>query len=358
VVSEIAAADPAELPPWLADTLARVLARQRGHALLLHGRAGDGVLALALGLARGWLCSGDAGRPCGRCGSCRLAAQRAHPDLFVVLPQSMREQFGWPGFEDRPTGAEGDVPRGKGRARPSRQIRIDEVRALLDWASRTPSGAGGKVAVIHPGEAMNPHAASALLKTLEEPPPGTRIVVTAGDPARLLPTVRSRCQRVVVPRAGVSEAAGWLAAQGIGHPDVLLAACAGAPLEAAALARGGVDAAAWSALPAAVAAGRAEVFAGWAVTDVVDALAKLCHDAMAQACEGSPAFFPRTGWPRVPADALTALAAWSRRLGVVQRQAEHPWHEALLVEALVAAGREALTGRRPVRPAALDTLPG
>jgi DNA polymerase-3 subunit delta' len=179
-----------------------------------------------------------------------------------------------------------------------------------------------------------------LLKTLEEPPAGTRLVLTAGDPALLLPTVRSRCQRLPLPAPPATEAAGWLSAQGVAQPGVLLAACSGRPLDALALAQSGVDAAAWSALPAAVARGQAAALAGWPVPQVVDTLQKLCHDAMARA-SGAPALYFPTD--RVPAGAAwPALAAWSRELVRIARNEDHPWQEALMIDALVTQGRSAL----------------
>ena len=88
--------------PWLAEPLAAALdgARgHRGHALLVHGDEGSGSLALALTLAQAWLCEGavesesprGAGPcPCGRCGSCRLVQSHVHPDLVVLLPETLR----------------------------------------------------------------------------------------------------------------------------------------------------------------------------------------------------------------------------------------------------------------------------
>jgi DNA polymerase-3 subunit delta' len=73
---------------------------------------------------------------------------------------------------------------------------------------------------------------------------------------------------------------------------------------------------------------------------VVDALQKLCHDAMARATGGAPRYFPAA---TVPAHgALAALSAWSQELARVSRHSEHPWNEGLLVDAMVHAGARAL----------------
>ena len=333
--------------PWLADAVRETLAAQRGHALLLHASAGSGALPFALTLAQAWLCEGPGEiRPCGHCGSCRLVQSRLHPDLCVLLPEVQRREHGWLLAEDKPEGDEA-------KRKPSKQIRIDEVRGLIDWSTKTSARGRGKVAVLHPAESLNLQSANALLKTLEEPPPGTRLLLTAGDPALLLPTVRSRCQRQRLNGPSGAVAAAWLVAQaGISEADaqVLLAACSGRPLEALALQQAGVDAAAWSALPQAVAQGHAAALSGWPLPRALDALHKLCHDALARANGAAAHYFPT---PRVPASgSVTLLADWSRELGRVARHDDHPWHEGLLLEALVKAGAQALAPSAGTRPAA------
>lgn len=327
--------------PWLAEPLAVALATHRGHALLVHGAAGVGALPFALVLAQAWLCEATAAaspRPCGRCGSCRLVQSHVHPDLLVLLPETLRRAHDWPLADDKGEGEDA-------KRKPSRQIRIDEVRSLIDWATRTSARGRGKVAVLHPAEALNAQSGNALLKTLEEPPVGTRLVLTTGDPALLLPTVRSRCQRLHLPAPAPDAAAGWLVAQGVAQPEVLLAASSGRPLDALALAQAGIDAEAWSALPSAVARGHAAALAGWPVPRAVDALQKLCHDAMCRAGGGPALYFPSQ---RVPAGAAwPALAAWSHELARVARHEDHPWQEALMIDALVTQGRLALMASPP-----------
>jgi DNA polymerase III subunit delta' len=319
--------------PWLAEPLADALARQRGHALMLHGAPGIGTLAFGLVLAQAWLCEGAGDRrPCGRCGSCRLVQSHLHPDLFVLLPEVQRQAQGWPLVDDKPD---------DDKKKPSRQIRIDDVRSAIDWVTKTSARGRGKVLFMHPAEALNPQAGNALLKTLEEPPAGTRVLISVADPAHLLPTVRSRCQRLGLPAPSTAEAEQWLQARGVNDGAVLLAACSGRPLDALALAEVGVDAAAWTALPRAMARGQGEALAGWPVPRVVDALQKLCHDAMAQAAGGAGCYFPVGS---VPGSAgIDALSAWHQRLLRVARHDDHPWHEGLLVASLVAQAQAALT---------------
>jgi DNA polymerase-3 subunit delta' len=142
----------------------------------------------------------------------------------------------------------------------------------------------------------------------------------------------------------------------------LLAACSGRPLDALAWMKDGIDSASWAALPAAVFAGRAQMLAGWPIPRVVDALHKLCHDAMAVASGAPPVYFPKLQIAAPNAAAvLRDLAAWSHELDRVARHDDHPWNEGLLIEALVAAGAAAVLGggglqQSDVSRARLDTL--
>jgi len=334
-------ANPTPLP-WLAPTVARALAMPHAHALLLHGAGGDGLFECATTIARAWLCEAGGGgaRPCGHCGACRQLAAGLHPDLHLLMPEELRHQLGL-ASADAGEGGDGDGGP-KGKRKPSRQIRIDDVRAAIDWVATTSSRGRAKVVLVHPSEAMNLQSANALLKTLEEPPRGARLLLTAAEPSRLLPTVRSRCQvvRLVPPDAATARA--WLQAQGLTQPEVLLAACSQRPLDALAMAAAGIDAARWAALPAAVLARQAAAMAGWTVPRVVEALQKLCHDALAVAGGGAPRFFPAQALP-VPASAA-ALAAWSRDLARLARQADHPWHEGLWLDAQLARAAAAWRG--------------
>jgi len=280
---------PAEFAalPWLAAPLHQALTQQRSHALLVQAAQGSGEFLFMLTLAKAWLCEGDPTQgPCGHCGSCHLVATRAHPDLWVLLPEARRAEFGW-----SPADESVQEPGNKPRKKPSKQIRIDEVRAAIDWIGQTMSRGRAKVLLVFPAEAMNLQAASAFLKTLEEPPGAARLLLGCSDAESLLPTVRSRCQRLLLALPSNEAAMAWLAGQGVAQADVLLAATAGAPLQALALANSGVDGGAWLALPGAVSRGQVGVFDGWPVPMVLDALFKLCHDAMAIAAGAQPRYF-------------------------------------------------------------------
>jgi DNA polymerase-3 subunit delta' len=320
--------------PWLAEPLAEALRSMQGHALLVHGPSGVGQFELAQSLAAAWLCEEPTpAGACGHCVSCRLIAARTHPDLRVLVPEALRVTLGWD--DDAEAARDGE---GK-KAKPSRELKVEAVRELIVWAHSTSSRGRGKVAVLYPAHAMNAVAANALLKTLEEPPAGMRLVLATFDPELLLPTLRSRCQRWALQAPLREEALRWLAAQGIDPPEVLLDAAGGRPLDAQAMAQDGLSAAGWLALPAAVAKGDARPLSGWGVPRVVDALQKLCHDAMSLASGGAARFFPRAPFP--PALDFAALAAWSKSLNRVARHDEHPWNAGLLIESLVLEGSRA-----------------
>jgi DNA polymerase-3 subunit delta' len=341
--------------PWLAAPLARALETQTAHALLLHAPGGVGQFELGLLLAQGWLCESTtvslAKRPCGVCPSCRLVAAHSHPDMLVLVPEALRESLGWAAEE----GEEGGADR-SGKKKPSKDIRVEEVRAAIALALTTTSRGRGKAIVIHPAERMNPIAANAFLKTLEEPAGSARFVLCTSAPDALLPTIRSRCQAIALALPPPAVAAAWLRGQGIAEPDVLLAGCGGQPQEVLALAQLGVDAAAWRALPGQVAAGDVSALRGWPLPLAVETLQKLCHDAASVAVGAEPRYFPSASLPRGIVG-LGALLRWSAELRRVAEFAEHPWNAELVVESLVERGREALqTPRSPRRRGEIDSL--
>jgi len=172
-------------PPWLADSTAALrAAHEQGrmpHALLIHEAPGAGGEWLATFAAALVLCERGAAAPCGQCTACRRVAAGAHPDVSWLRPQ-----------ED------------------SRQVRIEQVRELSADLALTSHGGGYKVGIITPADALNRFAANALLKTLEEPPARTLLILVASEPSRLPPTILSRCQRVRIRAPGRAESVAWL----------------------------------------------------------------------------------------------------------------------------------------------------
>jgi DNA polymerase-3 subunit delta' len=325
--------------PWLAEPLRQALATRRAHALLIRGPGAVGQFELGLALAQAWLCEQTtvplAERPCGTCAACRLVAARSHPDLLVLLPEALREALGWAG-----EAGEGDEEREASKKKASKEIRIEAIRAAIAFATTTSARGRGKVVVVHPAERMNPTAANAFLKTLEEPAGDSRFLLCSAEPDALAATIRSRCQDVAlsVPPRAMAEA--WLAERGVDAPGVLLAGHGGRPQEALDWAATGVDAAAWRALPGRIASGDVGAIRGWPLARAVDALQKLCHDALALACGAEPRYFPRTSLST--GAELATLLAWSRDLRRLATDVEHPWSVDLALESLVEQSREAL----------------
>lgn len=180
------------------------------HAVLIQGPAGVGKLALAEHLATRLLCESPTpdGEACGRCDGCRWVASGNHPDLRRIEPDALAIQRS--DVEDSAPRTE----RGTRAAKPSLEIKIDQVRELSDFLYLGSHRGRHRVAIVHPAEAMNVHAANALLKGLEEPPPSAMFLLVSHQPARLLPTIRSRCVVVSVPRPPERAALAWLEAQG------------------------------------------------------------------------------------------------------------------------------------------------
>jgi DNA polymerase-3 subunit delta' len=332
--------------PWLAEPLARTLATRHGHALLIHGPGNVGQFELALALAEAWLCENTAlplgERPCGSCASCRLVAARSHPDLMVLIPDALREALGWAADL-----GEGDEAAETSKKKPSKEIRIEAIRAAIAFATTTSARGRGKVVVVQPAERMNPAAANAFLKTLEEPAGDSRFLLCSAAPGGLPPTIRSRCQDVALPVPPRAQAEAWLAGHGVDAPGVLLAGSGGRPQEALEWAASGVDAAAWSALPGRIARGEAAAVRGWPLPRIVDVLQKLCHDALSLACASEPRYFPRASL--VAGADRGALLHWWRELARLAADVEHPWSGELALESLVEQSREALKTARSGR---------
>jgi DNA polymerase III subunit delta' len=195
--------------------------RQRlPHAILIQAAEGWGELEFAQSAAQSLLCERRPadGRACGVCPACGWFLLGNHPDFRLIVPESLAP-------ESQEEGAE------PGKKR-SEQIRIEQVRDLADFLAVGTHRAGLRVILVYPAEAMNANTQNALLKSLEEPPPATAFLLVSTQPDRLLPTVRSRCLRFVLPPPELEPALRWLKEQGVAHPESALAAVGGAPLAA------------------------------------------------------------------------------------------------------------------------------
>ncbi|WP_347489598.1 DNA polymerase III subunit delta' [Desulfoscipio sp. XC116] len=146
------------------ERLKSALAGRVNHAYLFGGPVGVGKKTIGLAFARALLCRRGRGDACGECDDCVRSERGVHPDLHII----------------RPEGA---------------SIKIHQLRAVQDGAAITAFGSGRQVFLVEQVEKMTLAAANCFLKILEEPPSGVVFILVTDDPARILPTVRSRCQQ-------------------------------------------------------------------------------------------------------------------------------------------------------------------
>ena len=154
--------------------LQRSLARGRlGHAYLFTGHDLEDLESLAKTLAKTLNClkpvktGGVATDCCDNCLSCRKTDQETHADVHWARPESK-----------------------------SRVVTVDQMRDLMREIQLKPAEAEYKVAIIAAADRLNPQAANAFLKTLEEPPAKSVLILLSTHPQRILETILSRCLRL------------------------------------------------------------------------------------------------------------------------------------------------------------------
>ena len=183
------------------------------HASLLLGNEGTGRRPLAFKLAKFLLCQAADKKTakysncCNQCHSCKLMDAGSHPDYFICDQEA------------------------KGK-----QIKVDTVRKVNDFLSKTPQISACQVVQVYPLEAMNTNASNALLKTLEEPSGESYLLLIAERLGTVLPTIRSRSQRINLHPPNTEEALAWLSGRltNASADDLALALrqCGGGPLKA------------------------------------------------------------------------------------------------------------------------------
>ena len=213
------------LYPWLekpADTLRKMREKLPG-GILIYGPRGSGTFELAVWFASLVVCTNPTnGEPCGVCKECLLAKAGTHPDLKFVLSETEAVMRPEP-----QTGKISPLPKGKSY---SKQIVIEQVREISEFLSVTAFRSGRRAVVIYPADTMSEDQSSALLKTLEEPPEGTVLILTADDLNSILPTIRSRCQLVRVTPPNREQGIQYLKKQRVRNPEGELARLGGLPL--------------------------------------------------------------------------------------------------------------------------------
>ncbi len=325
--------------PWLrAQSLS--LLSQQGHAWLLQGPSGLGQYELASALVSAWLCESDNAKTegaCGQCGSCHALSVHTHADLFVLMPETILLELGWPLSEK----AQSEIDN-KTR-KPSKEIRIEAMRDAIEFSQRTNARGRGKAVLVFPAERMNHVTANALLKTLEEPPGDVKFVLATEAAHQLLPTIRSRCQTHTMTWPAESEAVAWLVSQGLPQNEahLLLKTAGGRPDEVLRQLQQGQTLQWWSQLPKAVLMGNASHCADLPASEVIDALQKLCHDLVMLQSQAPLRYFNATDLPKLKTS-QAQLTAWFKRLAQAAKTSEHPFNAGLMLEALCTEAREVM----------------
>ena len=203
--------------PWLKDAQQRLRSSldsgRLPHSLLMLAAPGLGAEQLAQWITALILCERPGARPCDVCAACRLLRSDTHPDVHVLRLE-----------ED------------------AQQIKVDQVRELIESLALKSYRGGFKVGVIDGAEALNVYGANAFLKTLEEPTPNTMLIMIARPNHRLPATIASRCQRLTLRPPATADAVKWLQAKSSAASDwqPALALAGGAPLLALELAASGL----------------------------------------------------------------------------------------------------------------------
>jgi DNA polymerase III subunit delta' len=171
--------------PWLQGARQRLRAALAAgrlpHSLLLLSAPGLGAEQLASWITALALCESKGERPCGACASCQLLRADSHPDSHVVRLE-----------ED------------------AHQIKVDQVRGLIESLALKSYRGGYKVGVIEGAESLNANGANAFLKTLEEPTENTVLIMIARPSHRLPATIASRCLRLTLQPPPTEAAIAWL----------------------------------------------------------------------------------------------------------------------------------------------------
>ena len=205
--------------PWLHAAQQRLRgayeAARLPHSLLLLSAPGLGAEQLATWGTALALCDSPGPRPCDACASCRLLRSDTHPDTHIVRLE-----------ED------------------AQQIKIDQVRELIDSLTLKSYRGGYKVGVIEGAEALNANGANAFLKTLEEPAANTLLIMIATPNHRLPATIASRCLRLSLRPPATQVAVEWLRSKSpaVKQWGAALALAGGAPLLALQLDAAGLTA--------------------------------------------------------------------------------------------------------------------
>ena len=178
--------------------------KRLAHGLLFHGVKGIGKNAFALDFAHWLICEQPlADKACGKCKACQLIQAESHPDFLTLYPEE------------------------EGKA-----IKVDQVRELINKIALTSYGQRSRVIIISPADALNVNASNSLLKTLEEPPANTVLILISDKPSKLTATIRSRTQMIRFDLPSTEQSLQWLKQHDVDNAELVLKLSAGAPLSA------------------------------------------------------------------------------------------------------------------------------
>ncbi|MFM6922744.1 MAG: DNA polymerase III subunit delta', partial [Polynucleobacter victoriensis] len=207
---------------WFEQTWSEISLTNMPHAVLLHGQTGIGKMEFGLYLAKALLCeSDDHQKPCCQCEACHWFDTGNHPDFLGIVPETMHlslphEQMeGADSLEDKPKRGKKklDDDADKADKKASSFIKVEQIRDALEGINTTPHRGLQRVVLINPVEALQAVSANTLLKTLEEPPASTLFILLSDRLDRILPTIRSRCRLIALPRPQKEQALVWLSNQ-------------------------------------------------------------------------------------------------------------------------------------------------
>jgi DNA polymerase-3 subunit delta' len=329
--------------PWQKEAWRQLqqLRERLPHAILFYGPEGIGKTAFAEHFAQSLLCRSltPDGHACGVCDACGWFSQYSHPDFRRVCPEVLEEDGTAEGEEGKDAG-EGKKTAKSAKA-PSKNIKIDQIRALADFMNISTHRQGMRIVALYPAEALNTAASNALLKTLEEPPPDTVFILVSHSLDRLLPTILSRCRKFALHPPPQEEALAWLAQQGVPDPDVWLAEQGGAPLAAHAQSQAGAREAMDDLLRMLAAPGvdnalkTAERLQKTPVPDLVAWLQRWLHDVFSLKFSDRIRYYPRYRKELAALAGRAEAGALLRHLKAVNERkaiAEHPLSARLFIE--------------------------
>lgn len=330
------------LYPWQSASWQR-LQNLRGrlpNALLLKGAEGIGKLHLANYFARSLLCQDPDRAPCGNCDDCHWFQQGNHPDFHLVQPKIMEEEE-----EQEEQDAEN-----KKKKRPSREITVEQIRDLADFANMSSYRGGYRIVTIYPAEAMNIFAANSLLKTLEEPGDKLLFILVSHKAQQLLPTVISRCLSIPIPVPSPETSLSWLKLNGIEQAEQILALSGFAPLLARHWAEAGEGATERKLLQQALSQpttldpiSTAEALQHGAPHLLVHALQQWCYDLVSIRLAGIVRYYPQessTLQKLANAVPLFSLLRLQKELQEARGIALHPLNRSLFLESLLISYRQ------------------